>query len=132
MGASPNRIVGHHLTSTGRWLQVGIGCGDTGEHAGFTVGRTWGADVSDPGRAAESVATLRRGLDLAVAALDDREAGSTASLDALIATWTAPAPAASPWPGVVPAAWWAGRTQAEREALRDQIVLAFLDARVSA
>ena len=111
MGAAPNKIPGGEVMSDwSRWVCLTAGHAGVG-HSGCSLGRVDRAAGDSAWRA-----TTRRRCELYLAADT-----SQAALDAYMATLTT-APSSGPWPGVVPATWWAGLTSAERAEWRDAIL----------
>jgi len=111
MGAAPNKIPGGEAMADGsRWVCLTAGQAGVG-HSGCSLGRIDRA-------AGESVwrGTARRKAELYLAADT-----SQAALDTYMATLTT-APSGGPWPGVVPATWWAGLTATERADWREAIL----------
>ena len=131
MGASPNKIVHRHMFDGEPWLELVLGIGADGVHYGCTLGRCWSPDVADSSKRAAARGTARRWLAVYTAALDVEEGEPLSALDAEFAALTS-APSAGPWPGVTPAAWWAGLSTEHRAAFGRAIVDAGLGAVISA
>lgn len=131
MGASPDRIVHDHIFARVRWLELVLGIGSEGVHYGCSLGRRWSPDVDDAGKRGAARGTLRRWLAVLGAALDVEEGAPMSALDAEFAVLTY-APPDGPFPGISPAAWWAGLPPQERAAFVTAIVDAGLGSTISA